>query len=106
MGKFVITVPTENEMKITIDEKWYWIPSYMDVLELSKIDKSDCEIYGGWKDKKDLALWYLEELVKMSSDLFEYVDLTGLADRLLDDFPECFMVLSSGAIIQLVEYVN
>ena len=42
----------------------------------------------------------------MSSDLFEYVDLTGLADRLLDDFPECFMVLSSGAIIQLVEYVD
>lgn len=101
MANITITLPTNNEVKVTLDTEWKWIPSYEDVAELMKLGKSDWNIYGAWKNKGEFAIWYLKNVELLSHDLMQFVDINSLADYLLGEHSDILMVMKSGSVVQL-----
>ena len=101
MANITITLPTKNEVKVTIDTAWKWIPSYEDVKELMELDNHNWEIYGAWKNKDEFTRWYLNDVELLSPDLMRFVDINSLADYLLKYHSDILMVTKSGSVVQL-----
>ena len=97
----MIEIKYADDMIISIDEKFHWLPSYEDVRELFDIDASSCTIYGGWKGRFAFAEWYAREVECISEEMIDFVDKVSLANWLIEEKSDILLELKSGAIVQL-----